>query len=112
MTKRYLLLMLNKEMPMPTDPQQAEAGIKPWREFLGELHRQGKMEGGLPVQRSGKIARKRSVKDYKAKTNDVGGYLIIKADSMEEAVKIAQATPHAKQNMGPTIVRECIDMPM
>jgi hypothetical protein len=110
MTKRYLLLTLNKDMPMPADPQQREAGVKVWRDWLAEMSSQGKLESALPVQRPGKIARKRSVKDYKPKTNDVAGYIIIKADSMEEAVKIAQSSPHARANMGPTIVRECIDM--
>ncbi|MDE1768557.1 MAG: hypothetical protein KGH64_00170 [Candidatus Micrarchaeota archaeon] len=110
MTKRYLLLMMTKTQPMPTDPKDAESMVAPWKEFLGQLQAQGKLEGSLPVNRDGKAVRKRSIKDYKAKTTDLSGYLVIKADSLEEAINIAQSTPHAKMNMGTTIVRECIEL--
>lgn len=112
MAKKYLLLMLNREMPMPTDPKEREANTKPWTDWLAEMAKQGKLDNGLPVFRDGRAVRKRSVKEYKAKTTDVGGYLIINAESMEEAIKIAQSSPHARMNMGTTIVRECMDVSM
>jgi hypothetical protein len=110
MTKRYLLLMLNKEMPMPSNPAEREAGHNVWKEWMGEHSSQ--IEGGAPVMRTGKAVRRRSAKDYKPRTNDVTGYLVLKADSLEDAIKIAQSSPHAKVQKGTTVVREIVEMQM
>ena len=97
-------------MPMEQDPEKRKAGTRVWTDWMASM--QDKLVDGLPVMRAGKIARKRSVRYYKPKTNDVSGYFIIKADSIEEAVKIAQSSPHAKMNQGPIVVRECLPVDM
>jgi hypothetical protein len=58
------------------------------------------------------MVTKTSTKDYKPQKVDLGGYMIIKAKNMAEAVKIAKSSPHAKTGMGPTTVRECVEMQM
>jgi hypothetical protein len=111
---KYLLLMYNKEMRMPKNPTKAqmEAGIKPWREYLTPLMKKGIVESTAPVQWNGKSVTAKSSKDYKAQKIDLGGYMIIKAKNMAEALKIAKSSPHAKTNMGTTTVREIIEMQM
>lgn len=110
MAKKYLLLMLNKDMPMEADPEKMKAGVQMWKDWMAPLAQSGKLQDGMPTMREGKAVRKRSMKDYKPRTNDVAGYCIITADSMEEALKIAQSSPHARMNMGTTIVRECMNV--
>src|SRR5271155_4817524 len=99
---KYLLLMYNKEMRMPKNPtkKQMEAGMKPWRDYLGPLAKKGKLDSSAPVQRRGKMVTSAGTKDYKAEKVDLGGYMIIKAKDMAEAVKIAKSSPHAKTGMG------------
>jgi len=111
---KYLLLMYNKEMRMPKNPtkKQMEEGMRPWREYLGPLAKKGVLETALPVQWKGKTVTATGTKSYKPQKVDLGGYMIIKAKSMSEAVKIAKRSPHAKLKMGPTTIRECVEMQM
>ena len=105
---KYLVLFMTKEAPV--DQSQREAMAQPWRDWMGGLQQQGKLEGGMPVGREGKVVKKRSFKDYKAKTKDVSGFLLLKAESMDEAIKITQTSPFAKANMGTIIVKEEVPM--
>jgi hypothetical protein len=111
---KYLLLMYNKEMPMPKNPTKAqmEAGMKPWRDYLTPLIKKGVVESVNPVQFHGKSLSSKGAKDYKGAKIDISGYMIIKAKNMAEALKIAQQSPHAKTNMGSTIVREIVEVQM
>ncbi|MGD0729307.1 MAG: YciI family protein [Candidatus Micrarchaeaceae archaeon] len=111
---KYLLLMYNKEMRMPKKPtkKQMEDGMRPWREYLTPLMKKGVVESTSPVQWKGKLVTKAGAKDYKAEKVDIGGYMIVKAKNMAEAVKIAKASPHAKTGMGPTTIREIVEVPM
>jgi hypothetical protein len=110
---KYLLLMYNKEMRMPKHPtkKQMEEGMKPWNDYLGPLMKKGVVESVSPVQWSGKAITKTGAKDYKPAKIDLGGYMILNAKNMAEAVKIAQRSPHAKAGMGTTTVREIVVMP-
>ncbi len=109
---KYLLLMYNKEMRMPKNPtkKQMEEGMRPWNEYLGPLMKRGVVETAQPVQWKGKMVTKTGAKDYKPQKVDLGGYMIIKAKNMAEAVKIARNSPHAKAGMGATTIRECVEM--
>lgn len=110
--KTYLLLMYNKEMRMPKNPTKAqmEAGIRPWRNYLDPLSKKRVLQASGPVQRDGKIITSSGTKSYRAEKVDLGGYMLIKAKNMEEAVKIAKRSPHAITKMGPTTIRECVEM--
>lgn len=112
--KRYLLLMYNEEMPMPSNPtkEQMEAGIKPWRDYLTPLMNESRVESVSPVQRDGKMVTPTGLQDYKAEKVDLGGYMVVKANSMEEAIEIAKKSPHAMSKSGPTTIREVVDVPM
>ncbi|HVC58163.1 MAG TPA: hypothetical protein VND15_01655 [Candidatus Acidoferrales bacterium] len=110
----YLLLMYNKEMKMPKNPTKAqmEAGIKPWRDYLGPLAKRGVLASSAPTHREGKAIMSTGVKAYKPDKIDIAGYMLIKAKSMADALKIAKASPHAKSKMGSTVIRECVEMEM
>ncbi len=111
--KRYLLLMYNKEMPMPKNLTKAQmkAGMKPWMDYLAPLNKKKMVESTAPVQWNGKtVTSSTAAKDYKAGRLDVGGYMVIKAKNMAEAIAIAKKSPHAKTRMGPTIIREVVEV--
>ncbi|WOK08339.1 YciI family protein [Imperialibacter roseus] len=78
-------------------PEQLQEHIKHWQKWYGELA--SKEVLAKPVQRldlkgqllsaTGKAAEGPYVKDAES----IGGYLIIKADTYQDAVKIAQDCP-------------------
>ncbi len=106
--------MYNKEMRMPKKPtkQQMEAGMMPWKKYLGPLMKKGKVESVAPVQWKGKMVTGADTKDFKPQKVDLGGYMILNAKNMAEALKIAKDSPHAKARMGTTTVREIVEMKM
>jgi hypothetical protein len=109
---RYLLLMYNKEMRMPKNPtkKQMEEGIRPWTEYLAPLTKKRKLESVAPVQRNGKMLTPSGTKEYRASKVDIGGFMVVRAKSMAEAIKIAKSSPHARSRMGTTTIRECVEM--
>lgn len=109
---RYLLLMYNKKMEMPEKPtkKQMEEGTRPWKEYLKPLSKAGKLEGAAPVRWEGKTLTADGVSDYNAQNIDLGGYIIIKANSMDEAIEVAKRSPHYASNMGPTTIREIVEI--
>ncbi len=109
---RYLLLMYNEDMEMPEKPteEQMGKGTAPWREYLAPLTRDGAVESVAPVLWEGKSVTSTGAEDYKPQKLDLGGYMIIRADSMEGAVEMAKRSPHAQSNMGPTAIKGIRDM--
>lgn len=86
---KYLLLMYNKEMRMPTRPtkKQMEEGMRPWNEYLAPLMKKGVVESVAPVQWNGKMITAKGTKEYKAEKIDLGGYMIIKAKAWQRQLR-------------------------
>ncbi len=90
-----------------------KAEMEAWGAYMGNLTQKGQLSGGLPLQSGGQTvsanwATKEAVTS--AKEGIVGGYLIVKANSLNEAVEIAKACPHIA-NDGNIEVREIAPMP-
>jgi hypothetical protein len=104
--------MYNKEMRAPRNmtKRQMEEGMKPWDDYFSSLSKRGALESRAQVRRDGRAVRGPAARGYKAKTVDIEGYMVVKARNMAEAVKIAKGSPHARMRMGPTTIRECIEM--
>ena len=62
-----------------------------------------------PFDPEGKVIAKGSVSDYKTLGPDFGGYMIVKANSFNEAVEIAKGAPHINMG-GKIIVRSITEM--
>ena len=109
---KYLLLMYGKEMRMPKNVTKAqmEAGVRPWREYLGPLTKRKKLISSAPVSWRGKMLTARGTKNYSPRSIDLGGYMLIEAKSMAEAIKIAKRSPHHKMRAGVTTIRECMQV--
>ncbi|HUB92696.1 MAG TPA: hypothetical protein VL945_01935 [Candidatus Saccharimonadales bacterium] len=111
---RYLLLMYGKEMRMPkkVTREMAEAGMKPWRDYLGPLMKKGAVEAAAPVAWKGKMITGGKTQDYKPRQIDLVGHMVISAKNMSEALKIAKKSPHAKMAGTTTTVRELMEVPL
>jgi hypothetical protein len=111
--KEYLLLMrAGKPMTEKTDAEN-KAEAQAWGVFMENLGKKGQFSGGFPLVSGGKTVSAKGISAEavtSAKEGIVGGYLIIKANSIDEAAEIAKACPHIT-NEGNIEVRELAPMP-
>lgn len=111
--KDYLFL-LRGGVPMTSKTEaERKAELEAWGAYMGGLQKSGQLVGGLPIVSGGKtISAKKSSNEpvTSAKEGIIGGYLIVKANSIDEAAKIAKGCPHI-ENEGNIEVREIGQMP-
>ena len=111
--KEYLLLLRGgKPMASKTEAEN-KAEMQAWGAYMGKLGQNGSLVGGLPVVGGGKTVSANSVSNEavtSAKEGIVGGYLIVKAESLDAATAIAKECPHVA-NEGNVEVREIAPMP-
>lgn len=111
--KEYLLL-LRGGIPMSSKTEaQNKAEMQAWGAYMGQLGQKGQLAGGLPLISGGSTvsAKGTAAKPVKSGAEGiVGGYLIVKADSLDQASEIAKACPHIA-NQGNIEVREIGAMP-
>ena len=113
-TMKEYLLLLRGGRPM-TSKTEAEnkAELQAWGAYMGGLMQSGSLTGGLPLVSGGKVVSVSGTTGQEvtsAKEGIVGGYLIVKADSLEKAAEIAKGCPHIA-NDGNIEVREIAPMP-
>ena len=96
-------------------PEETQEHMQKWGAWMQGLAQQGKLVDGLPLARPGKVVEKSGevIHDgpFAEGTEVVGGYMIINADSLEEAVQISKECP-IYENNGSTEVREIMNMDM
>jgi hypothetical protein len=105
--------------PSPADlnwtPEQGQANMQKWFNWIGELSAKGHYVGGDPLVPEGKI-----VKGKKPVATDgpfaegkelLGGYIIIKAESLAAATELAFGFPDFDID-GSVEVREVMKIPM
>ncbi len=111
--KEYLLL-LRGGVPMASKTEaQNKAEMQAWGVYMGDLGQKGQLVGGLPLVGGGKtVSANGTTGDAVTSATEgiVGGYLIIKADSLDAAAAIAKNCPHIA-NQGNIEVREIAPMP-
>jgi hypothetical protein len=107
---RFLLLTEGLEaQPAGTD-EQTRAYNQRWIEWAGGLIRSGTLVAGGPLTPAATLVTRDGASDLPLQRQDIYGYLLVNAGSLEEAVGIARQAPHTELG-GRTIVRPCIDLP-
>jgi hypothetical protein len=111
--KEYLLLLRGGKPISEKTEAENKAEMQAWGAYMGGLAQSGSFVGGLPLAGGGKtVSAKGTTSDAvtSAKEGIVGGYLIIKADSLDKAAALAKDCPHIA-NEGNIEVREIAPMP-
>ena len=89
--------------------EERQAQMQRWMNWLGDLSKQGKMLGAQPLEASGKVVQgtKKSVTDgpFAEGKEIVGGYLLCKADNLDEAIEISKGCPILEHEQGTVEVR-------
>lgn len=113
--KEYLLLFRGgNARPAAPSPEEAQAEMQKWIQWMGQLAEAGKMVGAQPLNATGKTVAgtNKVVTDgpFMEGKEMVGGYLICKAASYEEAVEISGGCPILEFADGNVEVREIQQM--
>lgn len=105
--------------PTPEDlkltPEQSQTAMQKWFDWIGELSAKGRYVAGDPLMREGKAiqGKKPVVTDgpFAEGKELLGGYFIIKAESLEEATELAFGFPDF-DTQGSVEIREIMKIPM
>ncbi|MEP6676321.1 MAG: YciI family protein [Ferruginibacter sp.] len=113
--KEFLLIFRNdfSNNPSTRSPEEMQATMKKWMDWLGGVAAQNKLvsrgnslHGGGKILKSGNVITDGPYVEIK---EAVGGYSIIKADSIEEAVELSKGCPILESG-GNVEVREIVQM--
>ena len=95
-------------------PEEMQAQLAKWGEWMGGLAAQGKLTGGQPLLPIGKVvsgtAKKIIDGPFAEGKELVGGYVTVKADSEEEVLQYAITCPALFFEEGSVEVREIMQL--
>jgi hypothetical protein len=91
-------------------PEQMQAELAKWGKWMGSLAQQGKLGGGEALIPFGKVVRgtKKKITDgpFTEGKDIVGGYLLVKATDINEAIELSKGCPSLEGDDGSVEVRE------
>lgn len=95
--KEFMMIFRNEQSDAPKpSPEQMQGMIKKWQDWIGGIAAQGKFVAtnalgfqGQTINASGIV----SDGPYAEVKEIVGGYIIVKADNLSDAVKLADGCP-------------------
>ena len=85
----------DKSMPKPS-PEQMQSMIKQWQDWIGGIASQGKFVATNALGFEGKtVNADATITDgpYAELKEIVGGYIIVKSDSLDDAMKLTNGCP-------------------
>lgn len=115
--KEYLLLFRGGDgAELQKSPEAWQAHMQRWMQWMGGLQKEGKFVGGQPLAPTGKqiLGTKKVITDgpFIEGKEYVGGYLMIKADTLDEATALSKECPLLEFDNGRVEVREIKELKM
>ena len=114
--KDYLFLFRGGDAARAqTSPEEMQEHMQKWGAWMGGLKEKGQLVDGLPLSKEGKVVEKSGdlITDgpFAEGAEVVGGYLIVSANELDEAVEISKGCP-IFEHEGNVEVREIMSMNM
>jgi len=107
---QYVLLLVGRDaQPQAADAETQDYNAR-WTEYFAGLARSGALRAGAPFAAAGKVVQRDTVSDVELREVDIGGFLLIEAESADAAARIAEQAPHIALG-GSVIVRPCLEVP-
>jgi hypothetical protein len=95
-------------------PEHMQEHMGKWMKWMDDLNKKGQLGGGLPLKNTGTVVKSKGIVTdgpFAEGKEVVGGYLIVKADSLNEATEISKKCPIFEYD-GTVEVREIQSMEM
>src|SRR5215472_11684775 len=94
----YLLIFRGTDWSKNLSPEETQQVASQWMAWFKRLSEEGKCLGGNPLDNEGKVVsgkNGRTISDgpFAESKEAIGGYFMLRVDTMEEAVAIAQQCP-------------------
>ena len=92
-------MMLFRHTPKPDfkmSPEQMQENIKYWQDWIGSIAAQGKFVATNQLSFEGKTLKPNNIVTdgpYAEVKEIIGGYVICKAENLDDALKLAQGCP-------------------
>ncbi|MGV3754284.1 MAG: YciI family protein [Verrucomicrobiota bacterium] len=94
----YLFLIRGADWDKGLSPEELQQVMNRTMRWFENLHQQGRVKAGQPLGAEGKTVsgRKATVSDgpFVESKETIGGYLIVKAESLDEATRLARSFPN------------------
>jgi len=114
--KEYLLLFRGGDAMKGLSAEEMQLHMQQWMQWMGELNTKGKFSGAQPLINTGKVisGTQKVVSDgpFMEGKEMVGGYLILKADTYDEAVQLSNDCPVLTFDDGTVEIREIQELKM
>ncbi len=113
--KRFMITFFGGNMALRYDnlghaeKEAQEKHRAAWREWMSELVNAKHLEVGYPLSSDGKRIDSNGKQDYHFQDTSEGGFIIISAESLDQAAEIARKAPILK-NGGYIMARPCGEM--
>ena len=93
----YMLIFRGTDWYKALSPQQMQQVTDQWMAWFNRLKEEGKCIAGNPLEREGRIVsgKSRVVSDgpFAESKEAIGGYFLLRVDTLDDAVAIAQQCP-------------------
>jgi hypothetical protein len=111
----YLYLFRGGTVGRGSSPDELQKRMQKWMTWMKELGAKGHFKSGEPLDEGGKVVRGRSktITDGPfAEAKDlVGGYLIVEAKDLAEAVELSKGCPILEDESGSVEIRAIAAVP-
>ena len=107
--KEFMMIFRSEERVERATPQEMQAQVKIWQDWIGSIAAQGKFVATNALGMEGKVIRPDNVitdGPYAEVKEMVGGYIIVKAENLDEAVKLSEECPTLTLHGGTVEVRD------
>lgn len=96
MTEFMMIFRNDYDPSFKPSPEQMQASIKQWQDWIGGIAAQGKFVSTNRLGFEGKTLKPNSVTidgPYAEVKEIVGGYILVKATNIDDAMKLAEGCP-------------------
>jgi hypothetical protein len=91
------------------EKEAREKHLAAWAAWMSKLIKAEQLESGYPLEANGKRIDSDGTQAFHFPDTTEGGFIVIKAESLDQAAEIAQSSPIIK-NGGYILVRPCGEM--
>lgn len=114
--KEFLLLFRGGDAERKQlSPEQIQAHMKRWQDWIGSIAQKGILVGAQPLESGGKVLKGKAKKltdgPFIEGKEMLGGYVLLKAATIEEATETGAGCPNLEFETGTVEVREIGAMP-